>query len=81
MIQKKPSQLSELQLERFSLDPEDKIRLEDLMITDKKGEITVDEAKSVLNQIYSGNLSAEFSHLEVGNNIKKKIGVIIIFFF
>lgn len=60
----KPQALPELRPERFGLDLADKVRMEGLLRADKT-DGTVRDALDVLNSIYCGTMSAEFSYLEV----------------
>ncbi|XP_008214961.1 probable 2-oxoglutarate dehydrogenase E1 component DHKTD1 homolog, mitochondrial isoform X1 [Nasonia vitripennis] len=59
----KPRALPELRPEHFGLDLADNVRMEGLLRADK-ADGTVEDALDILNRIYCGTMSAEFSYLE-----------------
>ena len=61
----KPQALSELQAKRFGLDLQETVCLHGLLAGQTKNNVTIGEALNILNKIYSGTISAEFSYLEV----------------
>ncbi|XP_014218375.1 probable 2-oxoglutarate dehydrogenase E1 component DHKTD1 homolog, mitochondrial [Copidosoma floridanum] len=56
--------LSELRPERYGLDLDERVSGLDLLVRAGRDEASVAEARDLLDQVYSGSLSAEFSYLE-----------------
>lgn len=62
---KPPQSLGELRPDRFGLQLSDSVRLRSLLNCQDRDDVTVAEAVEILERMYSGPMSAEFSYLEV----------------
>lgn len=70
----RPSPLKELDPTRYGLERNDVVAFEGIISSDKR-EGTVEEAINILNDIYSDNMGAEFTYLEV-RDVEKRVSTL-----